>query len=141
MCVGMLFSLMLWAPSWAGMLNGLLTLRGAWDRIAKEPVLKFFAAAVTFYGMATFEGPRLSIRAVNALALLGLDHRPRPLRSPGLEGIHGCGKVLLARSTALAYQTLVKFIGEHAFLDRPHRHPPLCRFDVVGRDHAGPDVG
>jgi cytochrome c oxidase cbb3-type subunit I/II len=66
--LGMLFSLMLWAPSWAGMLNGLLTLRGAWDKLRTEPVLKFFAAAVTFYGMATFEGPLLSIRSVNALS-------------------------------------------------------------------------
>ena len=66
--LGMLFSGMLWAPSWAGMLNGLLTLRGAWDRVRTDPVLKFFAAAVTFYGMATFEGPLLSIRAVNALS-------------------------------------------------------------------------
>jgi len=66
--LGMIFSLMLWAPSWAGMLNGLLTLRGAWDRLLTDPVLKFFAAAVTFYGMATFEGPLLSIKAVNALS-------------------------------------------------------------------------
>lgn len=66
--LGMLFSLMLWAPSWAGMLNGLLTLRGAWDKLRTDPVIKFFAAAVTFYGMATFEGPLLSIRAVNSLS-------------------------------------------------------------------------
>lgn len=66
--LGMIFSLMLWAPSWAGMLNGLLTLRGAWDRLLTDPIIKFFAAAVTFYGMATFEGPLLSIKAVNALS-------------------------------------------------------------------------
>lgn len=66
--LGMIFSLMLWAPSWGGMLNGLLTLRGAWDKLRTEPVLKFFAAGVTFYGMATFEGPLLSIKSVNALA-------------------------------------------------------------------------
>ena len=66
--LGMLFSLMLWAPSWGGMLNGLLTLRGAWHKVRTDPVLKFFAAAVTFYGMATFEGPLLSIRSVNALS-------------------------------------------------------------------------
>ena len=66
--LGMLFSLMLWAPSWAGMLNGLLTLRGAWDKLLTDPVIKFFAAAVTFYGMATFEGPLLSIKSVNALS-------------------------------------------------------------------------
>ena len=65
--LGMTFSLMLWAPSWAGMLNGLLTIRGAWDKLRTDPVLKFFAVAITFYGMSTFEGPLLSIRAVSAL--------------------------------------------------------------------------
>jgi cytochrome c oxidase cbb3-type subunit I/II len=66
--LGMLFSLMLWAPSWGGMLNGLLTLRGAWAKLRTDPVIKFFAAGITFYGMATFEGPLLSVRAVNALS-------------------------------------------------------------------------
>ena len=66
--LGMTFSLMLWAPSWGGMLNGLLTLRGAWHKLRTDPVLKFFAAGVTFYGMATFEGPLLAIKSVNALA-------------------------------------------------------------------------
>ena len=66
--LGMYFSLMLWAPSWGGMLNGLLTLRGAWDKLRTDPVIKFFAAGVTFYGMATFEGPLLSIKSVNALS-------------------------------------------------------------------------
>jgi cytochrome c oxidase cbb3-type subunit I/II len=66
--LGMTFSLMLWAPSWGGMLNGLLTLRGAWHKLRTDPVLKFMAAAITFYGMATFEGPLLSIKSVNALA-------------------------------------------------------------------------
>jgi cytochrome c oxidase cbb3-type subunit I/II len=66
--LGMIFSVMLWAPSWGGMLNGLLTLRGAWNRVREEPVLKFFVAGVTFYGMATFEGPLLSIKSVNGLA-------------------------------------------------------------------------
>ncbi|MDR3401092.1 MAG: cytochrome-c oxidase, cbb3-type subunit I [Chthoniobacter sp.] len=66
--LGMVFSLMLWAPSWGGMLNGLLTLRGAWHKLRTDPVLKFFAAGVTFYGMATFEGPLLAIKSVNALS-------------------------------------------------------------------------
>ena len=66
--VGMAFSIALWAPSWGGMINGLLTLRGAWDRVRKEPILKFLATAVTFYGMSTFEGPLLSIKSVNSLA-------------------------------------------------------------------------
>jgi cytochrome c oxidase cbb3-type subunit I/II len=65
--LGMVFSIMLWAPSWGGMINGLLTLRGAWDRVRTEPILKFFVAALTFYGMATFEGPLLSIKSVSAV--------------------------------------------------------------------------
>jgi cytochrome c oxidase cbb3-type subunit I/II len=66
--LGMIFSVMLWAPSWGGMINGLLTLRGGWDKLRTDPVLKFFAAGVTFYGMATFEGPLLSIKSVSGLA-------------------------------------------------------------------------
>ncbi len=65
--LGMIFSLMLLAPSWGGMINGLLTLRGAWHRLRTEPILKFMVAALTFYGMATFEGPLLSIKAVSSL--------------------------------------------------------------------------
>ena len=65
--LGMVFSLMLWMPSWGGMINGLLTLRGAWSRVAADPVLKFFVVGITFYGMSTFEGPMLSIKSVNAL--------------------------------------------------------------------------
>lgn len=66
--VGMLFSVMLWMPSWGGMINGLLTLRGAWNRVATDPILKFFVVAITFYGMSTFEGPLLSVKSVNALS-------------------------------------------------------------------------
>jgi cytochrome c oxidase cbb3-type subunit I/II len=66
--LGMVFSIMLLAPSWGGMLNGLLTLRGAWDRVRTDPVLKFMVVAVSFYGMSTFEGPMLAIRGVNGLA-------------------------------------------------------------------------
>ncbi len=66
--VGMLFSVMLWAPSWGGMINGLLTLRGAWHKVADDPILKFFVLAITAYGMSTFEGPLLSIKSVNSLA-------------------------------------------------------------------------
>lgn len=66
--LGMVFSVMLLAPSWGGMLNGLLTLRGAWDRVRTDPILKFMVVAVSFYGMSTFEGPMMSIRAVNGLA-------------------------------------------------------------------------
>ncbi len=66
--LGMLFSVMLWMPSWGGMINGLLTLRGAWGKVTTDPVLKFFVLAITFYGMSTFEGPLLSVKSVNALS-------------------------------------------------------------------------
>ena len=66
--LGMVFSLMLIAPSWGGMLNGLLTLRGAWDKVREDPVLKFMVVGVTAYGMATLEGPLMSIKSVNALS-------------------------------------------------------------------------
>ncbi len=65
--LGTAFSIMLIAPSWGGMVNGLLTLRGAWDKVREEPVLKFMVVAVTAYGMATFEGPMLSLKNVNAI--------------------------------------------------------------------------
>jgi len=66
--LGTVFSVMLIAPSWGGMLNGLLTLRGAWDKVREDPVLKFMVVAVTAYGMSTFEGPMLSLKNVNAIA-------------------------------------------------------------------------
>jgi cytochrome c oxidase cbb3-type subunit I/II len=66
--LGMVFSVMLIAPSWGGMLNGLLTLRGAWDKVREEPMLKFMVVALTAYGMATLEGPTLAIKSVNSLS-------------------------------------------------------------------------
>jgi len=66
--LGTVFSIMLIAPSWGGMLNGLLTLRGAWDKVREDPTLKFMVVAVTAYGMSTFEGPMLSIKSINAIS-------------------------------------------------------------------------
>jgi len=66
--VGMAFSIMLLLPSWGGMLNGLLTLRGAWARVRTDPILKMFVVGLTFYGMSTFEGPMMAIKTVNALS-------------------------------------------------------------------------
>ena len=66
--LGVVFSVMLIAPSWGGMINGLLTLRGAWDRVRENPILKFMVVAVTAYGMSTFEGPMLSTKNVNAIS-------------------------------------------------------------------------
>jgi cytochrome c oxidase cbb3-type subunit I/II len=66
--LGVVFSVMLIAPSWGGMLNGLFTLRGAWDKVREDPILKFLVVAITCYGMATFEGPLLSLKNVNAIS-------------------------------------------------------------------------
>jgi cytochrome c oxidase cbb3-type subunit 1 len=66
--LGMVFSIMLWMPSWGGMINGLLTLRGAWDKIRTDPIIRMMVIALAFYGMSTFEGPVMSIKTVNALS-------------------------------------------------------------------------
>ncbi len=66
--LGMTFSIMLWMPSWGGMINGLMTLSGAWDKLRTDPVLRMMVVSVAFYGMSTFEGPLMSIKSVNALS-------------------------------------------------------------------------
>jgi cytochrome c oxidase cbb3-type subunit 1 len=66
--LGMTFSLMLWMPSWGGMINGLMTLSGAWDKLRTDPVVRMMVVAIAFYGMSTFEGPLMSIREINALS-------------------------------------------------------------------------
>ena len=64
----MTFSIMLWMPSWGGMINGLLTLAGAWDKLRTDPVLRMLVVSIAFYGMSTFEGPLMSIKVVNSLS-------------------------------------------------------------------------
>ena len=66
--LGMTFSIMLWMPSWGGMINGLMTLSGAWDKLRTDPVVRLLVVSVAFYGMSTFEGPLMSIKAVNSLS-------------------------------------------------------------------------
>ncbi len=66
--LGMTFSVMLWMPSWGGMINGIMTLSGAWDKLRTDPVLRFLVVSVAFYGMSTFEGPLMSVKAVNSLS-------------------------------------------------------------------------
>ncbi|WP_421578125.1 cytochrome-c oxidase, cbb3-type subunit I [Shinella sp. M31] len=66
--LGMVFSIMLWMPSWGGMINGLMTLSGAWDKIRTDPIVRMMVMAIAFYGMATFEGPMMSIKSVNSLS-------------------------------------------------------------------------
>ena len=84
--LGMVFSIMLWMPSWGGMINGLMTLNGAWDKVRTDPIIRMMVMALAFYGMATFEGPMLSIKSGQlAVALHRLDDRPRPFRRARLE--------------------------------------------------------
>ncbi len=66
--LGMVFSVVLWMPSWGGMINGLMTLNGAWDKIRTDPIIRMMVAALAFYGMATFEGPMMSVKSVNSLS-------------------------------------------------------------------------
>lgn len=66
--LGMVFSIMLWMPSWGGMINGLMTLQGAWDKLRTDPILRMMVLALAFYGMSTFEGPMMSIKSVNSLS-------------------------------------------------------------------------
>ncbi|WP_341487276.1 cytochrome-c oxidase, cbb3-type subunit I [Pararhizobium sp. A13] len=66
--LGMVFSIMLWMPSWGGMINGLMTLSGAWDKLRTDPIIRMMVAAIAFYGMSTFEGPMMSIKTVNSLS-------------------------------------------------------------------------
>ncbi|QLH39777.1 MAG: cytochrome-c oxidase, cbb3-type subunit I [Defluviicoccus sp.] len=66
--LGMIFSIMLWMPSWGGMINGIMTLSGAWDKLRTDPILRFLVVSVAFYGMSTFEGPMMAIKAVNSLS-------------------------------------------------------------------------
>ena len=64
----MVMSILLWMPSWGGMINGVMTLSGAWHKLRTDPVLRFLVTSVAFYGMSTFEGPMMAIRAVNSLS-------------------------------------------------------------------------
>src|SRR5262249_15471327 len=66
--LGVVFSIMLWAPSWGGMINGLMTFKGAWGKLRSDPIIKFFAAGLLFYGLATFEGPLLAVRSMSSIA-------------------------------------------------------------------------
>ena len=129
--LGMFFSLMLWAPSWGGMLNGLLTLRGAWDKLRTDPVHQVLRRRRHLLRHVDLRGAAaLDPRGQRALPLHRLDHRPRPRRHARLERLHGRRHVLLARPAALEHEALVDGAGQHALLDRPGRHPALRRLDV-----------
>ena len=140
--LGMAFSVMLWMPSWGGMINGIMTLSGAWDKLRTDPGLRFSVTAVGFYGMATFEGPGdVDPRRQRAVALHRLGHRPRAFRRVGLGGVHHFRRDVLSGAGAVeADGPVLDPAGLLALLDRHAGHRLLHHLDVGVRHHARPDV-
>ena len=140
--LGMTFSIMLWMPSWGGMINGLMTLSGAWDKLRTDPVVRLLVVSVAFYGMSTFEGPLMSIKAVNSLShytdwTIGHVHSG----ALGWVAMVVVRRHLLPRSVAVAAQgALLDQAGGVALLDLDAGHPALHHLDVGFRHPAGSDV-
>ena len=135
--LGMLFSLILWMPSWGGMVNGLFTLRGAWHKLREDPILKFMVVAVTYYGMSTFEGPMMSIKSVNAVShftdwTIGHVHAG----ALAVERLPVVRHPLLGGAAAVEDRPLFEEAGDVSLLGGHHRPHPVSGVDVGGRDHA-----
>ena len=139
--LGMLFSVMLWMPSWGGMINGLLTLRGAWSKVAQEPILKFFVVGVTFYGMSTFEGPLLSVKSVNVLSHY-TDWTIAHVHAGALGWVGFMTFGMLYWLAPRMFQTpsVEPEAGQYALLDRHDWNVVVHRADLRGRIDAGTDV-
>ena len=140
--VGMVFSLILLAPSWGGMINGIMTLSGAWHKLRTDPVLRFMIVSLSFYGMSTFEGPMLSIKTVNSLSHF-TDWTIGHVHSGALGWVAlitmACVYHLFPKLFG-AKQLVLAEAGGMALLDFHHRHRALHRRDVDSGRHAGPDV-
>jgi cytochrome c oxidase cbb3-type subunit I len=136
--IGMIFSLVLLAPSWGGMINGIMTLSGAWHKLRDDPILKFLIVSLSFYGMSTFEGPMMSIKTVNALSHY-TDWTVGHVHSGAL------GWVGMISMGAL-YHLIPRMYGKtamystKAILGSHHRHRAVHRRNVDCRRDAGPDV-
>ena len=133
---------MLWMPSWGGMINGIMTLSGAWDKLRTDPILRFMVVSVAFYGMSTFEGPMMSIKAVNSLShftdwTIGHVHSG----ALGWVAFISFGAVYFLVPKLWKRERLYSLrLVTLPLLDRHHRHRPLHHRDVDLRDHAGADV-
>jgi cytochrome c oxidase cbb3-type subunit 1 len=138
----MVFSIVLWMPSWGGMINGLMTLSGAWDKLRTDPIMRMMVISVGFYGMSTFEGPMMSIRAVNSLShytdwTIGHVHSG----ALGWNGMITFGALYFLVPKLWNRERLYSpQHGQLALLARHHRHRPLRRLDVGDRHHGRPDV-
>ena len=132
--LGVVFSFMLIFPSWGGMINGLLTLRGAWDKVRDDVILKFMVVAVTAYGMATFEGPMLSLKSVNAIsALYRLDYCTCAYRCFRLEWYADIRSFILADSKNFQHRSLLKKDCQFHFWLAYTGDFILCNAYVLGR--------
>jgi hypothetical protein len=139
--LGMVMSLILLAPSWGGMINGMMTLSGAWHKLRTDPILRFLVVSLAFYGMSTFEGPMMAIKTVNSLShytdwTIGHVHA----------GALGWVAMI---SIGAIYHMIPKLFGradaqrrpdQRALLAGDHRHRAVHRLDVGQRHHPGPDV-
>ena len=139
--LGMTFSVMLWMPSWGGMINGLMTLSGAWDKLRTDPVLRMMVLSVAFYGMSTFEGPVMSVKAVNSLShytdwTIGHVHSG----ALGWVGFVSFGAIYCLVPWLWKKPLYSLRLVELALLDRHHRHRRLRHVDVGVGHPAGPDV-
>ena len=127
--LGMVFSIILLAPSWGGMINGIMTLSGAWHKLRTDPILKFLIVSLSFYGMSTFEGPMMSIKTVNALShytdwVIGHVHSG----ALGWVAFMTIGSMYCADPAALWSQGDVEHAADRrAFLDRHHRRRAVRR--------------
>ena len=139
--LGMTFSIMLWMPSWGGMINGIMTLSGAWDKLRTDPVLRMMVVSVAFYGMSTFEGPMMSMKIVNSLShytdwTIGHVHSG----ALGWVGLYLVWRDLLPGAVAVESAALFAQAGQLALLDLDHRHRALHHLDVGVGNPARPDV-
>jgi cytochrome c oxidase cbb3-type subunit 1 len=139
--VGMVFSLILLAPSWGGMINGIMTLSGAWHKLRDDPILRFLIVSLSFYGMSTFEGPMMSIKTVNALShytdwTVGHVHSG----ALGWVGLISMGSLYYLIPRLFGQKKMYSVRHRAALLDGHHRHRAVHRRDVDRRRDAGPDV-
>ncbi len=136
--LGMTFSIILWMPSWGGMINGLMTLSGAWDKLRTDPVLRMLVVSVGFYGMATFEGPVMSIKTVNSLShytnwTIGHVHSG----ALGWVAYVSFGAIYCMVPWLWQEKALFQFAGRVALLDLDARYRALYHLDVGCRHTQG----
>jgi cytochrome c oxidase cbb3-type subunit I len=140
--LGMVFSIVLWMPSWGGMINGLMTLSGAWDKLRTDPVIRMMVDLDRLLRHVDLRGPDdVDPRGQLALALHRLDDRPRPFRGARLERDDHLRRLYFLTPKLWQRERLYSLSPRQlALLARHHRHRPLRGVDVGHRHHGGPDV-